>query len=316
MHRQFRAALAEAQGTSQFVIVVVADIRDFSRFSLTRESPDVAMYIRRVYVRMIDEYFPDASFFKPTGDGLLLTVPYTDKTLVAVASATVDASLRCHSDFASLCKDDPMVNFPVPGAVGFGVARGTACCLKSGETVLDYSGHLLNLTSRLMDLARPSGVVIDGAFGLNLLDEGIRARFDSVKAYIRSVAEDAPKEVYFLKGYVQIPDSAKQPLRAQQWITQQETKTASEWRALTSEAGHWRFALSSEPRSVELIKVVLQYPNPRKKGTSFYVTFKAFEYLPDAGVPYVLLMLKELAGHLRTVKIRGNVPVVARISYV
>ena len=45
MHRKFRESLDTAEGHSEFIIVVVVDIRGFSAFSKRHESPDTAMYI-------------------------------------------------------------------------------------------------------------------------------------------------------------------------------------------------------------------------------------------------------------------------------
>ena len=160
MPQHFVDALANAQGRSEFVIVVVLDIRGFSRFSTRHESPDIAMFIKRFYLRLIKDYFPNAAFVKPTGDGLLMTFIYNENTLNEVAKQVIETCLKVLDDFPTLCKDDPMINFRVPDALGIGIARGTACCLFSGEETLDYSGHLLNLASRLNDLARPSGIVI------------------------------------------------------------------------------------------------------------------------------------------------------------
>ena len=81
-----RFALLDAQGVSEFVIVVFVDVRGFSKFSKTNESPDIAMFIKRFYLELIDNYFDKANFFKPTGDGLLMTFPYNDKTLHTTAT--------------------------------------------------------------------------------------------------------------------------------------------------------------------------------------------------------------------------------------
>ena len=106
MHRQFRQLLPEAQGESGFVISVFVDIRGFSAFSQATESPDTAMYIKRVYQRLIDEYFPFASFYKPTGDGLLLIVPYSESSLAETSMKTLTGALNCHEQFSTLCTDD------------------------------------------------------------------------------------------------------------------------------------------------------------------------------------------------------------------
>ena len=85
MHRIFRKALDSATGVSRFVIAVIVDIRGFSAFSQTRESPDTAMFIKRVYMKLVDSYFNFASFYKSTGDGLLLTIPFNESNLKEMA---------------------------------------------------------------------------------------------------------------------------------------------------------------------------------------------------------------------------------------
>ena len=52
-----------------------------------------------------------------------------------------------------------------------GISRGTVCRLVSKGKTLDYSGRVVNLASRLMDDARPSGVVFDASVGIDLLSE-------------------------------------------------------------------------------------------------------------------------------------------------
>jgi class 3 adenylate cyclase len=73
MYRLFKRSLKRAGGRSEYVFSLFADIRGFTEFSKAHEAPDIAMYIKRVYLNLIDDYFPFASFYKPTGDGLLLT---------------------------------------------------------------------------------------------------------------------------------------------------------------------------------------------------------------------------------------------------
>jgi class 3 adenylate cyclase len=163
MHREFRELLNEAKGESQYVIAVNADIRGFSAFSKTVESPDTAIFIKRVYITLIDKYFPNAFFFKPTGDGLLLTIPYEDKSLKEVIRATVDTCLKVVEQFPKFCEDDPMINFETPQKIGIGISRGTVCRLVSKDKTLDYSGRVVNLASRLMDMARPGGIVFDAS---------------------------------------------------------------------------------------------------------------------------------------------------------
>jgi hypothetical protein len=137
MHRTFRKLLDQATGSSEYVVVTNVDIRGFSAFSTTVDSADTGLYIKKVYARIIDDYFERASFFKPTGDGLLLTVPYEEKTLGDTVQWTLETCFELLDDFPTLVAGDAMVNFGVPDRIGIGVSRGSASCLRSGETILD-----------------------------------------------------------------------------------------------------------------------------------------------------------------------------------
>ena len=268
-------------------------------------------------MRLIDDYFPFATFYKATGDGLLLTVPFDEKTLQDQAQITVDGCLRSLREFAEVCKDDPMINFSTPDKIGFGVARGTACCLTSGDTVLDYSGHLLNLTTRLMDLARPSGIVLDGAFGLDLLSEETQALFEAQNLYIRSVAEEQPKTAFVLKGAVEIPEQAKRPLRFEHWETVVEAKTVREWNL----AGPWwRVELPVRLKRADGLTVTLIHPSIRGgrvvKGVFTCSDFTAFRYFVQANQSLVRLDVDEILAYAHRKKLRRADTLTARISYV
>jgi class 3 adenylate cyclase len=213
MKEQFRQALQDAQGTTEFLIVAVGDIRGFSSFSQRHESEEVALFIKRVYLKLIDEYFPFSDYFKATGDGLLLGIHYDEKDVREKAQLTVRACLNAVRDFPKFCKNDPMINFAPPDKLGFGVARGTTCALVSNGQVIDYSGALPNTASRLMDLARPYGVVLDGSFGVELLPAPTKKLFRPEKVYIRSVAEQEPRQVYVQRNAVEIAREAKRAVR-------------------------------------------------------------------------------------------------------
>lgn len=165
MHRRFRQLLPNARGVSEFVIAAFLDIRSFSRFSMEVESPETAEYVKRVYIAALDNYFPNATFFKPTGDGLMIIIPFTEPSLREVANDAVAQSLRLVNDFSALVAGDPMINFDTPQRAGVGLSRGAACRLISGRQTLDYSGRVLNTAARLTNLARPAGVVFDASFG-------------------------------------------------------------------------------------------------------------------------------------------------------
>jgi class 3 adenylate cyclase len=256
----FRAALSDAEGRSEFIIAIFVDIRAFSRFSKKHESPDTAMLIKRFYLNLIDDYFSGATFFKPTGDGLLVVYPYKETTLISVASEAVSNSIRCLESFPEMLKDDPMINFEPPENLGFGIARGTACCLHMGKTVIDYSGHLLNLSARLMELARPSGIVIDGAFGFEVIPESLRDNFSEENVYIRSLAEKEPKQIFYLNNAVKISSQALTPLESFNWRTHKRSFKVKDLRKIGQ---FFLIHLDETAAEDEEIKVTLTYPMMR-----------------------------------------------------
>jgi len=309
----FLEALPTAQGRSEFVIVVVADVRGFSDFSRRNESPNIAMYIKRLYLQMVKKYFPSATFVKPTGDGLLMTFPYSETNLLEVAKNVLESCFRCLSDFPSICAGDPMINFDVPKAIGFGVARGTACCLYAADQTLDYSGHLLNLASRLMDLARPSGIVVDGNFLKEVIPDTYRDSFKEQKVFLRSIAEDTPMTVLYLADYVHIPDSALNPLRGENWQTLIQEFTM---RRLLKLGQRFQVRLAALPISKDKLKVTLQYPVKGMKGIKRFRGFDAYELLESGPEHLIILDLDKLREVLAPDKPGPNTKITLKIDYV
>jgi class 3 adenylate cyclase len=80
--------------------------------------------------------------------------------------------------------------------------------------ILDYCGQLINLAARLLDLARPKGVVLDGAFGVNLLSRELQDIFLPSQAFVWGIAETRPSDTHIRKDYVQISEHALQPYAA------------------------------------------------------------------------------------------------------
>ncbi len=209
-----RKGLEHAVGVSEYAIIIYADVRGFSDFSDDHESPDVATFIREVFMHMIDDYFPFGSFYKSTGDGLMISVHFDRDTVVDMLARSVDSAVRCVEDFPTFSRNNPMITFETPQNMGIGIARGTTCCLVSDGRILDYSGQLVNLAARLNDLARPRGVVLDGAFGYNHLSRELQDKFELAHAYVRGIAEAAPRDIYILKDVVTISERAQRPYAA------------------------------------------------------------------------------------------------------
>lgn len=316
MHREFKNRLKDAEGASEFVVAVNLDIRGFSAFSKNVESPDVAVFIKKVYLKLIDEYFPGASFFKPTGDGLLIIIPYTEEQLERVARDTIKSCLKVLTEFGTFTATDPMINFEVPSRLGIGLSRGTACCLSSRRRVLDYSGRVLNLATRLMDLARPSGIVFDTDFGIELLSDTQQKLFASDSVYIKGIAEREPIQIHYTRDLTTISVLNKRPLDKVKWNTVKETQTLREIKKVR---GRFRYRLESEPIDPGEIEVIISHPSVskgvREKGVFSYFSFSAFEYYSEAGKPLVRIQFDALAKRLESKGVRLGCPVEIKIVY-
>lgn len=316
MHRIFRKALDNATGETKTVIAVIIDVRDFSRFSKGRDSVEVAQFITRVYIQLIDSYFPFASFYKSTGDGLLITVPVGRHNLVEACQEVVASCIKCHSEFSNICKDDPMITFTVPKEIGIGIAKGPACLLVSRNKTIDYCGRVINLTSRLTELARPSGIVIDGEFNINLLTEEQKALFQKEEnIYLYGIAEDKPIAIYFTPEFTTIPEYRKWPLAKERWREMTRTMSCG----ILSKLSRHAYDLKSEPARPEDIIVKATYEKVSGRttlaGIQAYIYFKHFKYQLEAGKPRIVLDMPKLCEELRENKVTKNMDVTITIKY-
>lgn len=316
MHRIFRKALDDTAGIAESIIVVMTDVRDFSRFSEGCDSVEVAMFIRRVYIRLIDDYFPFASFYKSTGDGLLLVVPIGGENITEVSRKVVESCINCHSEFGSICSGDPMINFEVPEKIGIGIARGTACRLVSGDKVIDYSGRLLNLTSRLTQLARPSGIVVEGKFGINLLSDEQQGYFEEANVYLDGIAEDEPIQIYFTREFTLIPKRNRQPIAPKRWCHLTDVKPFRDLLKFS----RFRYPLESEAISAEDVKVTITHAKIIKgrveKDYQTIFDFPEFTYKVEAGKPVVWVDFVKLCELLKLTQVKKNMNVGIDIAYV
>lgn len=220
MHRQLRVALQDAEGFSDLVIVIFLDVRGFSSFAGMAESSEAAILLRRMYLAIVDDYFPESSFFKPTGDGLMIVRHFDRESLRSEVEDAVTKSLQLVADFPHISDSDPMVNFEVPASLGVGIARGAATRLASGDLTIDYSGRPLNLAARLMDLARPRGVVFDNRLVKGLELDALLEDFESSSVYLKGIADTLSMDVYASKG-VSIPPGNRRPMEGVPYETPQ-----------------------------------------------------------------------------------------------
>lgn len=316
MHTMLRKLLEDAYGMSEFVIAVNLDIRGFSTFSQKVESPDSAMFIKRVYIKLIDKYFVDASFFKPTGDGLLLTIPYTEKNLQNVARNTIDVCLRVLREFGTFCENDPMINFEVPKRIGIGLSRGTVCRIISKSKTLDYSGRVLNLASRLMDFARPTGIVFDDDFSIELLSDEQIKLFLKDSIFIKGIAERDPIVIWYTKDLTTISSLSKKPIDKVDWQVDAYPWTLGR---IKNHSAKFSYTLQTEPVDSREIKVQITYPSilrqKRQKGFETFYDFNNFEYALQAGKPHITIQFDALAKQLEAKGVKSPWPVKIEIIY-
>ena len=331
MYSELATLLEASRGDSEIIVCGFVDVRGFSVFSENVESVEAALYIKSVYLRLMNEYFADADFLKPTGDGLLViwrveqaaTKAATEKALKRRLGTAVRISLKLISDFPTITKGDPMINFHdvVPQAVGIGLARGAACRLTAGDEVLDYSGGTLNLAARLMDLARPRGLVVDGSFGLELLPAVVQAKFTTHRVYIRSVAESEPRVIWTQVDAVTIPPTALRPLDRLTW--KEVKKEYASLRELAALGPRFRIQLPSHPLVPSDAELRVTHPayigSRLKKGYSQFRKHSGRQWLTyeeEAGKPVMIVEYGKLAKDLRDSGHRpGWGPIVVRVVY-
>lgn len=287
----FRELLNDAKGSSEFIIAVILDIRGFSSLANKVESVETAAFLRRIYIKMIDNYFSNASFVKPTGDGLLLAFPYEESSLSKVASDVLKSCFDCLSGFANLCDGDDMIDFDTPDKLGIGISKGAATKLVSNGVIIDYSGRPFNIASRLMELARPSGMVIEWKkFRQDIIPQEVLGTLSIAEVYLKGVNEDALTKVYYTKDHTIIPIE-KTEMPKIEWVTDKTTKKLSAWK---TSSDRYRIHLSAQPIDETKIMAECYYITSANKladMASYQNT--EFSYKNHGGTPVVVLDIKE-----------------------
>ncbi len=305
MGTELRKLLDDAKGTTEHVIAIVLDIRGFTPFCKEiGESLDIANFLKRVYIRIIDEYFPKAAFYKPTGDGLLIVVRYDETSPKDTVASIMEKCLKLVKDFGTLTEGDDRIYFPTPDKIGIGVSRGTACCISSGEEIVDYSGKVLNLASRLNDFARPSGIVFDSSLGLSLLPKEMQGLFLCENVSVRGIAEDKLMPVWFTKQYTIIPSSRKQPLKEPEWFVGSISHSYRKLKeAHASGLDFFSLELINKPLDEKRIVLDIRCEvDERIVGFTLDTTSKGLHYLDEGRKYYLKLeypVLMEQLGKLR-----------------
>jgi len=304
--KKLRNLLENASGQSQHVIAVNLDVRGFSSFCDRNESANVVLFIREIYRKLIDHYFQDAPFIKTTGDGLLVVIPHANENLQETAGDALQACLKAHDAFSSLCADQGMINFSVPRKIGIGLSRGAVSRIVADGGTLDYSGRVLNLASRLMNLARPGGIVFDAEYltGISSPPE-LEATFSKTKVWLWGLAERDPIEVYYSKNLgTRIPAMFKKRLDKRKWASERTSISFENLERMLQTKLVLSVELDYEPSDPDEITVRVQYPEDLslRLGTKgFFLPISSFKCESRGGRPRVVMHPKIVVDRLRTV---------------
>ncbi len=317
MHNFFREKLKDAYGESKFVVVLNVDVRGFSKFSKMVDSAESALFVKKVFIKFLQNYFSSASYYKSTGDGLIIIYDISEDSLKSTTNQIIDLSVRLIDEFKNLCLDEAMINFEVPKMLGIGVSRGPATCLRTSDAILDYFGDTLNTASRLMDCARPEGVVFDSKFGYDLLEDRLKELFDTKPIYLKGVSESAPLDVWFLKDRTQLSPSLSEPIVETKWVTVEEVKKFKQIKEL---GGKFFIILDQKPIDSNLITLVVTHDALRSNGTIHrgYVTrfeFKGVSYRERAGEKRITIDFDELIVKLNENKVLSNMDVTMELKF-
>lgn len=237
-----------------------------------------------MFSAILSNHFSDAHFYKATGDGLLLIheLPSKSQQVPAVVSSILSRCLTLVDEFGQITADDYMINFQVPQKLGAGVARGSVTRLVSDGGVLDYTGRCLNLAARLMDKARPSGVVFSDTHAAHLMNAEVSLLFSQDRVCIRGISEQEPIPIYISSG-VEITRSDREPVPEGQHVWGDEmTRSVAEVRDSSS----FSFWLPRAPRSYERVGVHVKYPlfdrnGNRTHNVSWFVVYGEHEEQPE-----------------------------------
>jgi len=308
--QEFCNKLEKAEARSESVIAVFCDIRGFSNFSRDVESSDTSNFLKHFYLKLLRKYFQKAAFAKPAGDGMLIIFPHNEESLNEISRLVLSRCFRILKDFPKMFKSTPIINYPTPDAIGFGVARGSVSYLIVNGEILDYSGKLLNLTARLNEYARPSGIVIDGNYQENIIPKNLQKRFKKKSVYIRGMAEDEPIGVFCSEG-VSIPSEALHPLKEYQWeLCAKELSVAQ----VLQLSGDYRLVIP-EPLSRAKIKAEFEWPS-KVQGNCIWKKCGSHNLIVDASGYVVLFPLAEAKAIIKEDNLTPESKFCFRVHYV
>ena len=316
MHTIFKESLKNAIGVAKFVIAINIDVRGFSSFSKQVESPESALFIKKIFLKIINKYFNTASFFKSTGDGLIIIIDITENNLQENTQKAINQCIKIIHDFDSFCNNEPMINFNVPDKCGIGLSRGPATCLMTDEKVLDYFGDTLNIASRLMDCARPKGIVFDSKFGIDLLTKDQKKYFAKKSIYLKGVSENESLDIWYTRKTTIISEHFEKPIQEKNWHEISDSKTFKEIKQLV---GNFAYKLEHKPTNINDIIIIISHSSIKNgrilKGYLSTFEFKNFEYILKADQPEISMDFNSLIEKLNKNKVKDKMLINIEIKY-
>jgi hypothetical protein len=274
------------------------------------ESPDTSTFLKHFYLKLLRDFFQDAVFAKPTGDGLLIIYRHSEQNLNQVSALVLSKCFEAIDAFPKMFESVPIINYAPPNAIGFGIARGSASYLIAGRDTLDYSGKVLNLAARLNELARPTGIVIDGSYQQSIIPEPMRGRFNQKRVYLRGIAETESILVFSSKQ-VSIPSEASHPLAGHTWMLAEQERTAGEVLQFT---GSFSVPIP-EPASRGLVRAEYRWPG-KVKDTTAWRLCESFTVNIDATGYKVWFPTEEARGIIKDEGIAADSGFIFRVHYV
>jgi len=319
LHERLRELLGSARAESCQVVSTFLDIRGFSTFSARGDSFDSALYLRSAFTTILSSHFDDAIFFKLTGDGLLLIheLPSSGQGVPEIVSSILSRSVSLVGVFGQITADDYMISFPVPQKLGVGIARGSATRLISDGGVLDYTGRCLNLAARLMDKARPSGVVFADSHAKHLMTPEVAMLFRSDEICIRGISEEEAIPIV-ISADIEITQSDRQPIpdASNRWGEPQTMSVAE----VRESSGHG-FYLRRRPFADEQVGVHVEYPlfdkdGKRKDSISWLDVYGEYFHQPHGAL--VQIELKQVKDRIKQLPATttGKILGIAKKTYV
>ncbi|TMI46684.1 adenylate/guanylate cyclase domain-containing protein [Candidatus Bathyarchaeota archaeon] len=197
------------------IVVLYADIRDFSRWSNSALPGQVAQVVEICYER-VHQLFQDFhhSFHKLLGDGFLLVWEVKDFSreeankchrACGALRCAINAAYEIHKKYLLAKRSLP---FSTPDGFGISIAVGQVYRIRV-RTLLseldedDYVGYAMNAGSRLQRLAGPNEIILDSAASRicrECPNELLLARYPDFELRLVDPSIRVKKEAEGLKG--------------------------------------------------------------------------------------------------------------------